>query len=90
MYRVVYHKTLEGNVSTKPVNGALFIFDPKAGRLYMKIVHSSFWVGQKRRGPLSKWKAAEETASLIRSFPEEDRPKKIIVMRKSLLDPLEM
>ena len=28
VYRVIFHKTLEGNISTKPVNGALFIFDP--------------------------------------------------------------
>lgn len=83
------HKNLEGNLSSSPVNGALFIFNPLNGRLYLKVIHTSVWIGQKRRGQLAKWKAAEETAALIKSFPEEERPKRLIVMRKSLLDPLE-
>jgi pre-mRNA-processing factor 8 len=68
----------------------LFILNAKTGKLYIKIIHTSVWVGQKHRGQLAKWKTAEETAALIRSLPEEDHPKKIVVMRKSLLDPLEM
>lgn len=31
VYWVLIHKTLEGNLSTKPVNGVLFIFCPKTG-----------------------------------------------------------
>ena len=77
-------------MSTKPVNGVLFIFEPKTGKVYAKIFHSSLWTGQKRRAPLAKWKAAEEVFALVRSLPEEERPRKLIVMRKSLLDPLEM
>ena len=90
VYRVIFHKTLEGNVSTKAVNGALFIFSPRTGQLFLKVIHSSVWAGQKRLGQLAKWKAAEETVTLIRSLPVEEQPKKLIVMRKGLLDPLEM
>lgn len=38
---------------------------------------------------MAKWKAAEETVTLIKSLPEETHPKQLIVMRKALLDPLE-
>jgi len=55
----------------------------------LKVIHKSVWVGQKALGRLAKWKAAEEVALLIRSLNKEDQPWKIIVMRKSLLDPLE-
>ncbi len=76
-------------MSTKPHNGALFIFNPKTGKLFLKIIHKSVWVGQKALGRLAKWKAAEEIALLIRSLQKEEQPRKIVVMRKSLLDPLE-
>lgn len=56
----------------------------------MKVIHVSVWAGQKRLGPLSKWKAAEEVAALIRSLPIEEQPKQLIVTRKTLLDPLEV
>lgn len=31
VYRVTIHKTFEGNLTTKPVNGAIFIFNPRTG-----------------------------------------------------------
>ena len=31
VYRVIVHKTNEGNLTTKPINGAIFIFNPKNG-----------------------------------------------------------
>lgn len=77
-------------MSTRPVNGALFILNPKTGQLYMKVIHTSVWQGQKRRGPLAKWKAAEEVLALLRALPDEERPSKIVVMRQALLDPLEI
>jgi pre-mRNA-processing factor 8 len=90
VYRVTTHKTLEGNVTTKPINGAIFIFNPRIGQLYLKIIHTSVWAGQKRLGQLAKWKTSEEVAALIRSCPIEEQPKVIIVMRKGMLDPLEL
>lgn len=90
VYRVTTHKTLEGNVTTKPINGAIFIFNPRTGQLYLKIIHTSVWEGQKRLGQLAKWKTAEEVAALIRSCPIEEQPRQIIVMRKGMLDPLEL
>lgn len=63
VYRVTIHKTFEGNLTTKPVNGAIFIFNPRTGQLFLKIIHTSVWAGQKRLGQLAKWKTAEEVRS---------------------------
>lgn len=90
VYRVTVHKTFEGNLTTKPINGAIFIFNPKSGQLYLKIIHTSVWAGQKRLIQLAKWKTAEEVAALIRAFPREEQPKQLIVTRKGMLDPLEV
>ena len=88
VYRVTIHKTFEGNLTTKPINGAIFIFNPRTGQLFLKIIHTSVWAGQKRLGQLAKWKTAEEVVALIRSLPVEEQPKQIIVTRKGMLDPL--
>merc|ERR1719168_332615 len=90
VYRVTIHKTFEGNLTTKPVNGAIFIFNPRTGQLFLKIIHTSVWAGQKRLSQLAKWKTAEEVAALIRSLPIEEQPKQIIVTRKGMLDSLEV
>ena len=90
VYRVTIHKTFEGNLTTKPINGAIFIFNPRTGQLFLKIIHTSVWAGQKRLSQLAKWKTAEEVAALIRSLPKEEQPKQIIVTRKGMLDPLEV
>ena len=90
VYRVTIHKTFEGNLTTKPINGAIFIFNPRTGQLFLKIIHTSVWAGQKRLSQLAKWKTAEEVAALIRSLPIEEQPKQIIVTRKNMLDPLEV
>ena len=90
VYRVTIHKTFEGNLTTKPINGGIFIFNPRTGQLFLKIIHTSVWAGQKRLGQLAKWKTAEEVAALIRSLPVEEQPKQIIVTRKGMLDPLEV
>merc|ERR1712193_371685 len=90
VYRVTIHKTFEGNLTTKPINGAIFIFNPRTGKLYLKIIHTSVWAGQKRLGQLAKWKTAEEVAALIRSLPVEEQPRRIIVTRKGMLDPMEV
>lgn len=89
VYRVTIHKTFEGNLVTKPINGAVFIFNPRTGQLFLKIIHVSVWQGQKRLSQLAKWKTAEETAALIRSLPIEEQPRQLIVTRRSMLDPLE-
>lgn len=90
VYRVTSHKTFEGNLTTKAMNGAVFIFNPRTGQLFLRIIHKSAWAGQKRLGQLAKWKTAEEVAALIRSSPVEEQPKQIIVTRKGMLDPLEV
>ncbi len=100
MVRRVLGTDAEGNVhaasrpivvgNTKPINGAIFIFNPRTGQLFLKIIHTSVWAGQKRLSQLAKWKTAEEVAALIRSLPVEEQPKQIIVTRKGMLDPLEV
>lgn len=90
VYRVTIHKTFEGNLATRPVNGAIFIFNPRTGQLFLKIIHTSVWAGQKRLGQLAKWKTAEEVAALVRSLPLEEQPKQVIVTRRGMLDPLEV
>lgn len=56
-------QTFEGNLTTKPINGAIFIFNPRTGQLFLKIIHTSVWAGQKRLGQLAKWKTAEEVSA---------------------------
>ncbi|SCU92397.1 LANO_0E00694g1_1 [Lachancea nothofagi CBS 11611] len=90
VYRVAVHKTYEGNIATKPINGCIFTLNPRTGELYLKIIHTSVWAGQKRLSQLAKWKTAEEISALIRSLPKEEQPKQIIVTRKAMLDPLEV
>ncbi|TFJ83151.1 hypothetical protein NSK_005540 [Nannochloropsis salina CCMP1776] len=90
VYRVTIHKTFEGNLTTKPINGAIFIFNPRSGQLFLKIIHTSVWAGQKRLSQLAKWKTAEEVAALIRSLHVTEQPNQIIVTRKGMLDPLEV
>ncbi|KAE8214190.1 hypothetical protein CF327_g2385 [Tilletia walkeri] len=90
VYRVTIHRTFEGNLVTKPINGAIFILNPRTGQLFLKIIHTSVWAGQKRLGQLAKWKTAEEVAALVRSLPIEEQPKQVIVTRKGMLDPLEV
>ncbi|ODV81188.1 PROCN-domain-containing protein [Suhomyces tanzawaensis NRRL Y-17324] len=90
VYRVTVHKTFEGNMTTKPINGAVFMLNPKSGQLFLKIIHTSVWAGQKRLGQLAKWKTAEEVSALIRSLPREEQPKQLIATRKGILDPLEV
>jgi len=88
-YHVTIHKTFEGNLTTKPISGALVIFNPRTGQLFLKIIHTSVWTGQKGLGQVAKWKSAEVTA-LIWSLPVEEQPKQIIVTRKGMLEPLEV
>ncbi|KAF2548125.1 hypothetical protein F2Q70_00022498 [Brassica cretica] len=92
VYRVTIHKTLASVTQpvTKPINGAVFVFNPRTGQLFLKVIHTSVWAGQKRLAQLAKWKTAEEVAALVRSLPVEEQPKQIIVTRKGMLDPLEV
>ncbi|KAI5962637.1 PRP8 [Candida pseudojiufengensis] len=90
VYRVTVHKTFEGNLATKPINGCVFILNPRTGQLFLRVIHTSVWAGQKRLSQLAKWKAAEEVTALIKSLPKEEQPKQLIVSRKGMMDPLEV
>ncbi|KAE9614884.1 hypothetical protein Lal_00036175 [Lupinus albus] len=88
VYRVTNHKTSEGNLTMKPINGAVFIFNPRTGQSFLKVIHTSVWDGQKRLGQLAKWKTAEEVVALVRSLPVKEKPKQIIFTSKGMLEPL--
>ncbi|KAJ1979992.1 hypothetical protein H4R33_005585 [Dimargaris cristalligena] len=90
VYRVTTHRTFEGNITTKPINGVVLIFNPRTGQAFLKVIHASVFAGQKRLGQLAKWKTAEEVVALIRSLPVEEQPRQLIVTRKGMLDPLEI
>ncbi|KAJ7796979.1 PRP8 domain IV core-domain-containing protein [Mycena olivaceomarginata] len=75
----------EGNLPTKSINSAIFIFHPSSRQLFLKIIHTSVWAGQKRLSQLAKRKTAEEVAALVRSLPLEEQPKQVIVTRKGML-----
>ncbi|KAJ2825365.1 pre-mRNA-splicing factor 8, partial [Coemansia erecta] len=90
VYRVTVQKTFEGNLNTRPINGAMTVLNPRTGQCFIKVIHSSVWAGQKRLGQLAKWKTAEETVALVRSLPVEEQPNQLIVSRKGMLDPLEV
>jgi len=87
VYRVTIHKIFEENLTIKPINGAIFIFNPRTGQVFLKVIHTSVWAGQKRLGQLAKWKTAEEVAALVRSLLVEEQSKQIIVTRKGVLAP---
>lgn len=58
-------QTFEGNLTTKPINGAIFIFNPRTGQLFLKIIHTSVWAGQKRLGQV---RAFSTTTHLYNHF----------------------
>lgn len=89
VYRVTMHQTFEGNTTTKPMNGFVAIINPRTGQLFLKVIHTSVWAGQKRLTQLAKFKTAEEVSALMHSTPVEDLPRQIIVTRKNLMDAMQ-
>lgn len=90
VYRTKIQKTFEGNYVSLPVNGGIFILNPANGQLFLKVVHTRTWQQQKRLQQLAKWKAAEETLALMRTFTPEEQPRQIICTRELLVDPLQI
>ena len=45
---------------TGVLDGAIFIFNPRSGQPFLKVVRTSVWAGQKRLGQLAKVETAEE------------------------------
>jgi pre-mRNA-processing factor 8 len=88
LYRVSIHRTIEGNLISKPTNGVILIFKPHSGIIFIKIFTNYFWKGKKKLNQFAKWKAAEEISKLINNTPSKYHPKLIISMRKNIIDPL--
>nr|UXY88006.1 splicing factor Prp8 [Cryptomonas curvata] len=87
-YRVSIRQSKEGNVMMKPVNGILFVFLPENGKIFLRIIHKSYWQGQKRLSQLAKWKAAEEVVKLIKNISLDQQPSEIIVFKKNSINSL--
>lgn len=83
------HQTFEGNTTTSPMNGFVAVINPRPGQLFLKVIHTSVWAGQKRLTQLAKFKTAEEVSALMHSTPVEDLPRQIIVTRKNLMDAMQ-
>lgn len=85
-YRVGLQRTKDGNLVTRPINGALFIFQPQSGKLNLKISHPILWKGRTRLVQYSRWKAGEDVNIFLNSIPKNDRPNILISVRKALID----
>ena len=85
-YRVCIKQSGEGNIIIKPINGVLFVFLPEDGKMFFRIIHKSYWQGQKRLSQLAKWKAAEEVVKLIKHISIDQQPRQIIVLKKSSIN----
>ncbi|AFP65263.1 splicing factor Prp8 (nucleomorph) [Chroomonas mesostigmatica CCMP1168] len=89
-YRVSIHKTKNGNIIGKPMNGALLIFLPNSGLMYVKVSHLDIWKRKKRMIQFSRWKVAEELSFFLNSFPITEQPQLLVATRKTILDPIEI
>ncbi|GMH15919.1 hypothetical protein Nepgr_017760 [Nepenthes gracilis] len=90
VYRVTLHKTFEGNLNTKPINGAIFIFNPRTGQQFLKTSYPQNSLGwTKASSSVGQVETAAEVAALVRSLPVEQQPKQIVTC-KGMLDPLEV
>jgi len=89
-HRVIIHKTFEGHLTTAPINGAIFVLNPRTGQLFVKVIHTSVWVGQKHLGEWAKSKKAEEVAALLRCLPVEEQPNQILFPNEEMLTPLQV
>ncbi|CAH8315676.1 unnamed protein product [Eruca vesicaria subsp. sativa] len=90
IYNVIVHNTSDGKLTTKPVNGAIFILNPKTGHLFLKVIHPSVWACRKRVEKFIPFIASEEVASLLRPLPVVNQPNQIIVTREGLSGILEV
>ncbi|PWA42917.1 pre-mRNA-processing-splicing factor 8 [Artemisia annua] len=52
---VCIHKTFEGNLTTRLINGAIFIFNLCTGHLFLKVIFTNVWAGQGK----ASWSACQ-------------------------------
>ena len=70
VYRVTVHKTFEGNLATKPINGCIFILNPKSGQLFLKIIHVGM-VRSETFGPISQVESSRGSCCVGQSHYHE-------------------
>ena len=76
-------QTFEGNLTTKPINGAIFIFNPRTGQLFLKIIHTSVWAGQKRLGQVRHYIPHDLSPSRANKRPERARKLCALLFREA-------
>eukprot|EP00792_Barthelona_sp_PAP020_P004627 TRINITY_DN2246_c0_g1_i1.p1 TRINITY_DN2246_c0_g1~~TRINITY_DN2246_c0_g1_i1.p1 ORF type:complete len:2283 (-),score=561.88 TRINITY_DN2246_c0_g1_i1:22-6870(-) len=92
VYRKALTKSFDNRNIEKTLNGFVTMFNAKTGSLILSVVHSDTFIGQKRVGQLSHWKAAEEIIAQIRSIDENlpnGRPNSLVILNRPLIDPLQ-
>ena len=73
VYRVRIHKTFEGNLTTKSINGALFTWQPLTGEFSFVIIHTSEWPTNRRLGGFLYDLAGELFLSLLPTFDKQPK-----------------
>ena len=68
---------------SKPRNGFMMLLTPSNGELLVPIIHSTTWTGQKRKGELARFKAAEELSGILRVIDTSLLPRRLLVADKS-------
>uniref|UniRef100_A0A8R7UVD8 PRP8 domain-containing protein n=1 Tax=Triticum urartu TaxID=4572 RepID=A0A8R7UVD8_TRIUA len=53
VYQVTIDKTFEGNLTTKPIDGAIFIFNPRAGQPTISEGHPHKCMGRTKASSFS-------------------------------------
>ena len=71
VYRVTIHKTSEGNLTTKPINGAIFIFNPRTGQLFLKIIHTRYFGWEVTRSLLPRLLTTPNGSQWLPTTPDD-------------------
>ena len=86
IFRAELIKTADQELTTKRLNGALFILNPVTGRLFVKILPKTFAENQIGLSEFIKSQTTEILSSICKSLPLEEQPKYIIFCRERLME----
>lgn len=86
-FRVTINKTAEGNLTTAPINGAIFMIDPLRGDAIVGVLPRSVWSGP-RRPNRAKLAVAQSAMALLHDIPTEMLPNVILATREGTAEEL--
>jgi pre-mRNA-processing factor 8 len=90
-FRVTIQKSYEGNLTTMPINGAMFALDPKSGRLLVSVIERSLWSRPRRSKNeinMEFVSAFQGVLQCAQSMEPSLRPQKVVLTRLQLYDRL--